>query len=77
MTLWGSTIPGQIEFGSDDNKGVLCIPYSSSITGTSPSDCVVSYLGHSLAEFSLSAEMQSVYSAASAHWANIYIKKLG
>ena len=29
-------------------KGVLRIPQSSSITGTSPSDCFVSYLGHSL-----------------------------
>ena len=34
--------------GSDDNEGVLHIPQSSMITGTSPSDCLVSYLGHSL-----------------------------
>ena len=32
----------------DGNEGVLCIPQSSSITGTSPSDCLVSYAGHSL-----------------------------
>ena len=36
------------EPGSDGNEGVLCIPQSSSITGTLPSDCLVSYLGHSL-----------------------------
>ena len=36
--------------GSDDNVGVLCIPQSWSITGTSPSDCLVLYLGHSLGE---------------------------
>ena len=34
--------------GSDDNEGVLQIPQSSSITGTSPSDCSVSYPGHFL-----------------------------
>ena len=34
--------------GSDGNEGVLRIPQSSSITGTSPSDCSVSYPGHSL-----------------------------
>ena len=33
---------------SDGNEGVLCIPQSSSITGTSQSDCWVSYSGHSL-----------------------------
>ena len=32
--------------GSDGNERVLCIPQSSSITGASPSDCFVSYLGH-------------------------------
>ena len=30
------------------SEGVLRIPQSSSITGTSPSDCLVSYPGHSL-----------------------------
>ena len=34
--------------GSDGNEGVLGIPQSSSIAGTSPSDCLVSYAGHSL-----------------------------
>ena len=29
--------------GSDGNEGVLNIPQNSSITGTSPSDCFVSY----------------------------------
>ena len=28
------------------NKGVFSIPQSSSIIGASPSDCLVSYLGH-------------------------------
>ena len=44
----GTTIPGQSRPGSDGNKGVLCIPQSPSIAGTSPSDCLVSYPGHSL-----------------------------
>ena len=34
--------------GSYGNDGRLCIPQSPSITGTSLSDCLVSYLGHSL-----------------------------
>ena len=45
--LLGATIPGQSGPGSDGNKGLLCIPLSSSITWTSPSDCLVSYPGHS------------------------------
>ena len=36
--------------GNEGNKGVLCIPQSSSVTGASPSDCLVSYLGHFLEE---------------------------
>ena len=48
MTLSGSTTPGQSGTGKDDNEEVLFIPQSSSITGTSPSDCFVLYPGHSL-----------------------------
>ena len=46
--LSGTTTPGLSGPGSDGNEGVFCIPQSSSIIGTSPSDCLVSYLGHSL-----------------------------
>ena len=41
--LLSATTPGQSEPGSDGNEGVLHIPQSSRITGTSPSDCLVSY----------------------------------
>ena len=41
-------IPGQGGPGRNGNEGVLRIPQSSSITGTSPSDCLVSYPEHSL-----------------------------
>ena len=41
--LSDATTPSQSEPGSDGNKGVLRIPQSSSIIGTSPSDCMVSY----------------------------------
>ena len=68
--LSGATTPNQSGPGSDDNNGVLCIPQSSSITGTSPSDCLVSYPGHSLGESYLSAERQSVYSPTPADWAD-------
>ena len=53
---------------SDGNEGVLRFPQSSSITGTSPSDCLVSDIRHSLDGSYLSAEMQSVYSTAPAEW---------
>ena len=42
-TLSGATTLGQSGPGSDGNKGVLRIPQSSSITGASLSDCLVSY----------------------------------
>ena len=40
-------MPGQSGPGSNDNEGVLRIIQSPSITWTSPSDCLVSYPGHS------------------------------
>ena len=47
----------------DDNEGVL------NISGTSPLDCLVPYVGHLLVESYQSAEMQSVYFKASpADW---------
>ena len=39
---------GQSGPGNNGNEGVFHIPQSSSITGTSPSDCLVSYPGDSL-----------------------------
>ena len=42
-TLSGATSLAQSGPGSDDNEGVPHIPQSSSITGTSPSDCLVSW----------------------------------
>ena len=67
-TLSGATTLGQNEPGSDGNEGLLCIPQSSSITGASPSDCWVLYLGHSLGESYPLPEMQSVYLTAQAYW---------
>ena len=37
-----------LDAGGDGNEGVLHIPEISNITGTSPSNCLVSYPGHSL-----------------------------
>ena len=45
--LSGATTPGQNRPGGDAN-GVLLIPQSCSITGVSPSDCLMSDAGHSL-----------------------------
>ena len=45
--LLGST-PGQSEPGNDGNEGVLRIPQSTSITETTPLDCLVSYKGQLL-----------------------------
>ena len=67
VTLSGATTPGQSEPGSDGNEEVLCIPQSSSITGTSP----MSSPGHSLGGSYSSADVQSVYSTAPANWARL------
>ena len=64
-----ATTPGQSGPRSNDNEEILCIPRSSSIIEASPFDCLVSYLGQSLGEFYSSTDMQSVYSAAPANWA--------
>ena len=58
------TTPGQSGSGGNGNEGVFCIPQRPSITGTSPSDCLVSYPRHLLGEFYPSAEVQSVYPTA-------------
>ena len=44
----GASTRGKSGPGSNTNKGILHIPQSPSITGTSPSDCLVSYRGHLL-----------------------------
>ena len=49
-TLSGATTLDNSGPGSNDNKGMLCIPQSSSIIRTSLSNCFVSYPGHSLGE---------------------------
>ena len=64
---------GQSGPGNNGNKGVLRIPQSSSITGTSPSDCLVSYTGHSLGGSYPSVEVQSVYSTAPVDWASVCV----
>ena len=46
-TLTYATTPGQSGTGNNANEGVLHISQSC-WTGTSPSDCLMSYLGHSL-----------------------------
>ena len=68
-TLSGATTPGQSGPGSNGNEEVFRIPQSSSITGTSPSDCLVSYPAHSLGKFYPSAEKQLVYSTPPTNWA--------
>ena len=72
-TQSGATTPGQSEPRNDASEGVNHIPQSSCITGTSPSDCLVSYPGCSLWGSYTPAEVQSVYSTAlpapAADWA--------
>ena len=70
-TLSGATTQGQSGPGRDGNKSVLHIPQISSITEASPSDCLVSYPGHSLGESYPSSKMYSVFSTAPANWAII------
>ena len=66
-SLSRATTSGQSGPGSDGNKGVVCIQQSSSITGVSPLDCLVSYQDTRSARYS-STEMQLVYSTAPADW---------
>ena len=51
------------------NEGILHIPLSCSITGASPSDCLVSYQDTRWGISYHYAEVQSVYSTAPADWA--------
>ena len=69
MALSGATTQGQSGPGNDGNEGVFRISQSSSTAGTSLSDCLMSYPGHSLRGSYPSAEKQSVYSTAPADWA--------
>ena len=62
--LSGATTQGQSGPGSDGNEGVLCIPQSSCINGTSSSGYLVSLTGHSLKQSYPSAEKQLVYSTS-------------
>ena len=71
-TLSAANRAGQSGTGSDGNEGVLRIPQSSSNTGSSPSDCLVSYQRHSLEESYHSPEIQSVYYASLADWASYW-----
>ena len=71
-TQSGATIPDQRVPGSNGNEEVLRIPQSSSIAENSPSDCLESYLRHSLGGGSYpSAKKQSVHSTAPADWTRI------
>ena len=71
-TLLGVTTLGQNESGSDGCKGVLRIPQIFSITEASPSDCLVSYAGHSLKDSYFPARVQSVYYATPVAWATLF-----
>ena len=64
-------MPGQSGPGNNGNEGVLHIPQSPSITGTLPSDCLVSYQDTHWEGAYPSVEVQSVYSTAQADWAII------
>ena len=66
--LSGATISDHNGPGSNGNEEAFRIPQRPSIIGTSPSDCLVSYPGHSLGESYPTAEVQSVYSTAQADW---------
>ena len=69
----GASYPGLSGPGSDGNKLVLRIPQSSSIARTSPSDCLVSYPGHTMRVGSFpSAEKYLVYSTDPADWVMIF-----
>ena len=74
MALSGATTPAQSGAGSNGNEGMLHIPQSSSLTGTSLSDCLVSYPGHLLWGGLTPLQVQSVDSTAPANWALYRVK---
>ena len=74
--LAGATTPDQRGPRNGGNKRLLRISQSSSITGASLSDCLVSYPGHLLKESYSSVVMQSVYSAARGDWDKIILTQL-
>ena len=69
-TLSGATTPGPSGPRNDGNKGVVGIHKSFRITGASPSECLMSYLGHTFSGVGsyASAEILSVYSTAPTDW---------
>ena len=75
-TFLSATTPGQSEPESNGNEGVLFIPQSSSITGTSPSDCYIQ--DTHWREWSYpSAEKQTMYSTPIVDWASKLRKNSG
>ena len=71
MALSGATTTDQSRPGSDSTEGVLRIPQSFSSTGNWPSNCLVSFSGHSLrGSSSPSSEVELVYSTVPANLAN-------
>ena len=67
-TVSGATTLTQSGPGCNGNEGVLLVPQISKAEA-SPSDGLMSYLGHSLGSSYPSAEMQLVYSIAPGDWA--------
>ena len=65
--LSGATTLAKSGLGCDGNEEVLYIPQSSSITGASPSDCLMSYPLNSLVGSYLPVEMEEVYFTALAN----------
>ena len=61
-TLSGATILGYSGFGSNSNKEVLYIPQIFSITGASPSDCLMLDPGHSKSWVVLSVQQSKYWS---------------
>ena len=68
LPLWA-----RVDLGAMTIKGYSTFPKAPDITGTSPSDCLVPNLGHSLGVSYPSAEVQSVYSTATANWVSVCV----
>ena len=59
--LSGATTPDQSVPGSDRNEGIILIPYSSSIIGALPSDCLELYPGYTVQVLPLCRDAVGVY----------------
>ena len=75
--LSGATSSGQSGIGSDGNEEALHIPQNSSITGASPSDCLVLYPEHLLVSWCILQPQMTGPISLYTRWAKLFHHQQG